>query len=662
LDPTTEEGRSKPTSTDKPAAQPAAATAISPVPVAKSPAAALPTSFPATGITPEKLSEKMGGPKKEDSLSSADIDALLSLAPVSLDLPEPPTPPSGFDTPWDGEAADRDALAALSDDWAGTASALVPLQTTEPPFSASTPTDPTSSLDALSDVSFEDTTLDEMLGPPSAAIRVGPQAFTLPPDEIPPAPPSEPVVPSLMNRPGGLRKLPRRDEEPIPLPDAAAISGELPEFVQEMRPADAPVELTIGGVQIGVKEEPLSKLSDSLRQLRDRARETSPTPAPPKAGEGPATVTEGALAEIAGVITPVQLKIEAPAVTPSQAIASDMQMKRVQLMQSLLEIDESPQSASAQIKRANRRRFGLDRMFIAVLLFAVIALPFFNSTLNVMIPPDASITTAPQKSAFAVLDGIGRAQPVIMAFEYGSSGAGELDDLARVLLRELFAHGAKPIIVSTNAIGALHAEALLTAFGRDKAELQRLNRVGLPLTARVDFVLLRYLPAGAAGVRSLLNAVYQPGFETDTQFLTTDLEGKPTGLTAADVIAAQRAPVIVFGESAEDVRNWAEQYRPTSGQKLLLAVSVAADATARTYAASSPALIAGPLVGLRDALLFPALRRQSVAPADATLGAQRWQSTGLGALAAGLIILLGSTASIIGALRKRGRPSQEAAR
>jgi hypothetical protein len=346
-------------------------------------------------------------------------------------------------------------------------------------------------------------------------------------------------------------------------------------------------------------------------------------------------------------------------IAPGTVLISDLDRRRIRTLQNLLEVEDEAEKVVQKARRRARRTFRLDRMFIAVMLFAVISVPFFTDVANIMIPPNTA-PTAEQQSVFAAMDALPAGQPILVAFEYSPAGSGELDDLARVLLRDIFRKGAKPVIVSTNAIGAMHAQSLLAVFGNNPAELAALNRANQPLLARQDYYVLAYLPAGATGVRAILNGVYNLTALDRTAQFGTDIEGKPSGLNDAAVESLQRAPVIVLAETADEVRIWAEQYRRPGIQKMLFAGSVAADAAARTYTASQPASYIGPLVGLRDATTYRKLRQANGAtPGEIALLDQRWQSTGLGALLAGIFILLGAAFSMIGAIRQRNRVKQE---
>ena len=624
-------------------------------------------SFPATGMDPTKARPAEA---QTDTVSSSDLDAMFgrmpkptgktgallltgtgALKPLEPPPPQPPSKPSGrlrlpgtggLRQPGTGSLRTAGQPPSSGIKSLGAADVQPELPKSGGLRALLSP--------AQTEVSFDDTTIDELMGPPSSGLRL---AEAMAKEEAVQRAQSE--APSLLRDSRAIGKLPERPLTAQPLPINLAPAADLPDFVQELRPADAPVAVTIGGVEVGIKEQPLSALNDQLRQLRDHSRELVP------AGDAPAS-SEGALAEIPGVLVAAPFAAsQMMQAAPVRTVLSDLQAKRVRALQALLEVEEP--AAPGTAKRIRRSRVKLDRMVIAVLLFVVVTLPFLTGYANVMVAPDLTNPSPEQAAVFNTLNGIQTAQPVLVAFEYSPSASGELDDLARVLLRELFRRGALPVVVSTNPAGALHAESLVASLGGNAAELKALGRdEANPLLPRRDYVILRYLPSGAAGVRALVNGIYTGGFDTTAQF-STDIQGQPIPNLVPAALAA--APVLILAETSEDVRGWAEQYRPpalattnAAPQKLVFAVAVAADATARAYAKSRPESIVGPLVGLKDATIYRVLRQVAADSPEAAALLQRWQAVGLGALVAGVLILLGAMFSIIGALRRRGAPQR----
>ena len=89
--------------------------------------------------------------------------------------------------------------------------------------------------------------------------------------------------------------------------------------------------------------------------------------------------------------------------------------------------------------------------------------------------------------------------------------------------------------------------------------------------------------------------------------------------------------------------------------------SVGASAVADTYARTASQRIYGPLVGLRDAMIYGTARQittttnaADTAKAQQT-AEQRWQSIGLGTLLASVIILIGAAINLIRSLPRRRR-------
>jgi hypothetical protein len=232
--------------------------------------------------------------------------------------------------------------------------------------------------------------------------------------------------------------------------------------------------------------------------------------------------------------------------------------------------------------------------------------------------------------------------------------------MARVILRDLLRRKARPVIVSTNSAGALHAQSLLADMADNPDDLAIIGRPGQPLVARRDYVVLRYLPGGASGVRAMATALVTGGLQEQIVF-STDIEGKPSGLVEQNIISLRTSPAFVLTESPEDVRNWVEQYRSTPPQNpfpMILLSSANASATAQAYARSDTSnRIPSVMVGLRDALTYQTIRQPMPAGAagdrSKELIAQRWQSVGITALLASAVIALGAVLNLIRALTRR---------
>jgi hypothetical protein len=134
-----------------------------------------------------------------------------------------------------------------------------------------------------------------------------------------------------------------------------------------------------------------------------------------------------------------------------------------------------------------------------------------------------------------------------------------------------------------------------------------------------------------------------------------DIEGKPSGLADLNVINLRQNPTFVLAETPEDVRTWVEQFQTTPPQpslKIVLLSSASASAAARAYAISAEKRVIGPLVSLRDAMVYQS-QRQALAGRPQLRAEQRWQSIGLATVLATLIILLGVVINVIRNFRRR---------
>lgn len=570
--------------------------------------------------TPEQTKPAEPAPAAQSESAPIDIDKLLNLSPEEYYIPSPaPVVP-----------VDKDAQALSTMDTDFDLDAVFAMD-----MDAKKPEPEAIDLDALT----------EALPPPPAPAA----------DEPP--------------RSGRLRRVPPGAP---PAPETPKPREELPDWIAEMAPGQGPTALQIGDQVIRLQDKPAAPMNEQLRQLRDRGRALQQ-----RKGEA-TSPTAGPLAGIAGAIETIpELTQPGTSLGSIAPVISDAQSKRVKLIQKILEVEEAmlqeralsedereakQAAAVGQRVPGARPRPKIDRILISLLLAAIIVAPFFTNVLApaAPAPPNLSQLTPAGSAVASAIDALPEGQPVLVAFEYGPTGSGELDDLARIALRDMIRRKARPVIVSTNPSGALHAQSLMAVLGSKADELKLMGRGDVqPLVARQDYVVLRYLPGGAAGVRAALNAILTGGFQQSIVF-STDIEGKPTGLTEANLSSLKTSPAFVLTESAEDVRNWVEQYQSTPPNKplpIVLLSSAGASAAAQAYAqnqnTASKRLI-GPLVGLRDAMIYQAVRQPQSANVQ-KLTMQRWQGIGLGATLAAIVIILGAAVNMIRSLRSPQR-------
>jgi hypothetical protein len=463
---------------------------------------------------------------------------------------------------------------------------------------------------------------------------------------------------------------PEAPAPPIPVPSLSAPTppsketgetaavAELPEWLAELRPDRKPT-LRIGDQEIELEERPLADLPEPMLALRERLKQLPSAPAAEENKDSP-------LSGIPEVLQPIPLTAVPAPLAPSSALATAAQLAGVQSLRKIVAAQEAilkqretaEISAPAHVKP--RARFKFDRLLLTIFLAAVVVLPFFTDLAALVpVPRLADVDAATQARLSAVgnvMEDIPSGSVALVAFEYTPTAVGEMDDLARALLRDLFKRSVRPLVLSTNPAAALHAQHLLYQLSRSATELSLLNRRE-PLLPRRDYIVLGYLPGGVSGVRALANALYDDSLQQQVVF-GSDLEGAPSGISLEQLRALRANPTFVLAQSQEDVRTWIEQFRPppdAPALRMVIATTAAAAVTAQTYAAADPERVIGALSGLRDALLYRELRAQYADAETRRAAEQRWQSVGFTAFAAALAILIGAALSMIQFLAQRRR-------
>lgn len=466
----------------------------------------------------------------------------------------------------------------------------------------------------------------------------------------------------------GLERLLDEEKPPADQPPSA-LEPATPEWVADLRPADLPVTVRAGGVELDLPQTPVIELPPRIHALRDKALRDIESTAPVPPAEA------GALAGLAGAIGRYDTAL--PAAEPTGPLAGAVvtreQQARVQKLQALMatadEPEEAPEEevdaleslaapglATRRVRRA--RRFKPDRVLIGLLMLAALVVPFVTDALHFAESPPP-LSAAGEDTA-AELDGLAPGAYVLVAFEYGPTAAGELDPLVEAVLRDTFAQGAIPLAISTNVAGALHAEAVLAKLAGDdalRAAIAPEDDAPASLRAGRDYTVLSYLSGDALGVRTLTETYGEAG--TIHPAFATDLRGENTGLPI-HTVAGDLALIVVAGEDTDDVRTWAEQLRGMDVPKVAL-VTAGLEPLITPYVQSEG--YAGYLAGVRDAYSYNLARNANARsvytlpenldfdlpnPEDA-----RWHSMALGAAAAAGLITLGMVLNLLRALVRR---------
>lgn len=490
----------------------------------------------------------------------------------------------------------------------------------------------------------------------TAAAEIPAQASALPP-AAPPAEPTKKEAPKGRGRGRG-----RKDRSTT---EVAVAAEELPEWVEVLKPSTGPVIFEIGDQKVAMEDQPIAALPEHLRALREKL---GPVISIPVQLEPKGSPLEGINNPLSPVVT-AGAPSAAAAIEGGRRTAS--QARSVSVLQSILAAQDALMQKRGEedlaqttfTARKARSRPKIDRFLVTILLIVTVLLPFFTDVASVFEVPRPDTLSATDQARFdtffSTVEAVQGGRPVLIAFDYAPSATGELDELAKSLLRDVLRRGGRPVIVSTNPSSALHAYGLISDLASDAVFLASLGRTE-PFAARRDYWVIGYLSGGIGGVRALSNALYADTFEQQVVF-DQDSEGLPTGLAAADIQALRNVPTFLLAGANEDVRAWVEQYQtpPNAPQgeslRMVLMVSAAASTVAQSYAASQPNRILSILVGLRDSYIYAQASGQFSDAAMQQNADRRWQSVAWAALISGVVILFGAVLNMIRDLARRRR-------
>ncbi|MFN8595475.1 MAG: zinc-ribbon domain-containing protein [Anaerolineae bacterium] len=333
----------------------------------------------------------------------------------------------------------------------------------------------------------------------------------------------------------------------------AAPAAELPDWLKSLRagqPAGQPAVPSQSA-------EPLPGLTQAeipswLEALRPKEGAAEATPEGAEESE-----TEGVLAGLAHLLPAV------PSLNAVQGAAASLQVEpsaddlaRAGIFQELL---SKPISAPTQVgslpSRALQMRRSLTQVIVAVVFLIVAAIPFLVDERLPFLPLSDTLPASPTvQSAVDAVANLPSSANVLVVFDYDGTQAGEMDQIASIILRHLKGHGATVTVASLNPQGTSLAQSVWESIG---------------LTAPPAI----FVPGQAVGIQSLM------------------LDTGPYDL------------VIDLSATADNVRWWVEQIAVNNWSvKFVAGVSAGAEPLALPYAQSKQ--IAGLVSGAVGALQY----------------------------------------------------------
>ncbi len=393
-----------------------------------------------------------------------------------------------------------------------------------------------------------------------------------------------------------------KESIPAAITNTDAIApGDLPSWVQAMRPVDA-----------GTPQSASSLSSDTTLEER------------------------GALAGLQGVLPAA--KGFAPTSKPKSYFiklqASEEQQAHAALLEKILEAETAPIPLDSSFVIGSSR---ILRWLLALVLFASLLTVLIMRT-QIFLAPERFSSEA-QAALTIVRDTIPEGAPVLAIFDYDPSRVGEIESAALPLfdLMILMRHPHLTFI-STHPMGALLAERFITSP----------TLAGHNYQSGTQYWNLGYLPGGQAGIR----AFAQNPSQTAPYALAQNpnlLNFALTPAWAAQPVQefSQFAAVILITDDADSARVWIEQIATMRAVNPLVVISSAQAAPMiQPYYASQQ--VNGMVSGLYDGALFE--QNNAGRPGNVRV---YWDAYSIGMLLAIIFILGGGLLNFALGLRDR---------
>ncbi len=341
--------------------------------------------------------------------------------------------------------------------------------------------------------------------------------------------------------------------------EAPVLQGELPSWLEAMRPITAASPGAVAG------DEPLE--------------------------------TQGPLAGLRGVITPPESTFMKPgkvALVGGRLVLTEQQEAQVEALKTLLDEEFNPQPPPKPGLISQQQ---VLRWLIGGLLLLAALLPLLVPPLRPALP--SKILPA-ALNAQRLVEKVPENAPVLLAVDYSPGFTSEMETAAAPLLSDLLAKNVRLIVVSTQPTGPDLSAHLLS---------QALAWQGVP---GENYLNLGYLPGGTAGLYAFAHApqmVFRRGAGIDDIWQTPAL--------ASVQRLADFAMVVVVTEDAETARAWVEQVRPVLDEDtpLVMVISTQAEPMVEPYYETASHQVHGLVTGLEGGLAYAALRGQTISEA-----------------------------------------------
>lgn len=356
----------------------------------------------------------------------------------------------------------------------------------------------------------------------------------------------------------------------------------------------------------------------------------------------------GPLTGMRGVLTAESVisLVGKPGASVARFVVTDQQNKQAEVFRTILSEETNTEVAAAGAGRKFRLTYPVDRLLVALALFAVVLAPYFIPALAspTLLPPPSVLSPALQ-GFVTTLGNLPVDKPVLVAFEYDPASAGELNPGVQATLTQLMRAGVRVAAISTRPAGVGVAQEALDEAAAETGAADRYGEA---------FINLGYLPGGITGLQQFAAAPQQSILFDYRQTGSPWARPWLNGVNSVHDFSL----VVVVAASAESAQAWLEQVQPSTGVPLAAIASAAAEPLLYPYYQSHPPQLSGLVSGWAEAAAYDNVtgRAALLAGRDPIL-AFRWPGYALGLLASGLIIAIGAVVGTALILAER-RPAR----
>ena len=376
----------------------------------------------------------------------------------------------------------------------------------------------------------------------------------------------------------------------LPTGEAVISEGELPSWVQAMRPVEAAAGEGPGAEeeQVVEKSGPLSGFSNVL----------------------PAAVGAAGARKVSAY--------------PNKMLVNESQQGQIELLERLVAGESATKPVGARERITSNR---LLRWGIAALLLVFVMIPVMFGT---QLTPAVRLYPPELGATIKAVNDLPAGATVLVVVDYQPAFSGEMEAATTPLLDHLRLEGATVVFVSSSSTGSALADRLVVRANSD-----------LGGASPEQYINLGYLTGGASGITNFVSNPVQAAPQTVAGAPAWILPPLQDLHSLGDFDA-----LVVLTDSSDTGAIWIEQSRTLLGRSpLLMAISAQAEPMLRPYYDSGQ--VQGMVTGLAGGVAY------EQANGIPSIGSSYWDPFSVGFLVAEFIVAIGGVMALLAAWQAR---------